>query len=651
MSTRALFQCDRTPIPRAIARQPWDKRLEITRRGSRDLTLRIENVSHALREQLSPLAKDMVHIAAYVYAADQLVNRIHRTDVFGDQWRRYMHLCLPVSDPAFWSEPQVLSQLVSTLEFATEDHWTFSFGPEATEEEQLVFGGAGAKLLSTPDSVFLFSGGADSLSAVVEEVAERRGRPVLVSQRPAPTIDHRQQQLRNRLSEALPQWDYPHVSVWAHRRGSDPEDSSQRARSFLYACLGAAIANSLGLERVLLADNGVVSLNIPTTQQLVGGRASRSTHPKFLYRMNAFLEQVFTEAPKLSNPLWSRTRTEVMRNLADAGVPSLLQHTNSCSHWTRLPAETPHCGVCSQCIDRRFSSLAAGMSAYDVARRYQRDIFRDALSGEPSDELTQATSYVAFARRVHAFTSDDQFLSSIRELDDCIVPSDPDPDSTMRTYLSMLRRHAQTALTVLSQQIKDASDDLAAGRLPSTCLITLNPPRVARPLEMKLQAGPLTPEAQGHFESEKFKSRLLIHITGTPSRRKSNLVLVDGLEVHLDDADFVLFLRIVLQLWLRPDGYLSLREIVLGEGDDSEEALVPRGWQQALSRLRKNFRGRISDLSTLEFIESVRGKVRLSTHRQYVVINCEALLEHENEKIQRLGARFKAAAEKLVVPV
>ena len=49
--------------------------------------------------------------------------------------------------------------------------------------------------MESPDSVFLLSGGADSLCAVVEETAVNGGKPALVSHRPAPLLDNRQKQL------------------------------------------------------------------------------------------------------------------------------------------------------------------------------------------------------------------------------------------------------------------------------------------------------------------------------------------------------------------------------------------------------------------------------------------------------------------------
>ena len=141
--------------------------------------------------------------------------------------------------------------------------------------------------MNRPDSLFLFSGGADSLCAVVEEVVSNQGKPVLLSHRPSGTTDHRQRRLQHLLTESLGEWEYPHVSIWAHRKGGDANDVSQRSRSFLFACLAAAVADSLEIRRIVLADNGVVNLNLPTNQQVIGAKSSRSTHPKFLDGMNS----------------------------------------------------------------------------------------------------------------------------------------------------------------------------------------------------------------------------------------------------------------------------------------------------------------------------------------------------------------------------
>ena len=69
---------------------------------------------------------------------------------------------------------------------------------------------------------------------------------------------------------------------------------------------------------------------------------------------------------------------------------------------------------------------------------------------------------------------------------------------------------------------------------------------------------------------------------------------------------------------------------------------MPPGFDQALSRLRKSFRGRIGTLSPREFIQVQRTRVRLSTHPRYLSVDCHALLQHEDARVRALAERIKS---------
>src|SRR5205085_3697319 len=100
--------------------------------------------------------------------------------------------------------------------------------------------------------------------------------------------------------------------------------------------------------------------------------------------------------PVVSNPLWRRTRAEVLEVLKAARCEQLLQETVSCSHTRGLPTAMLQCGYCSQCVDRRFGAIAAGLEKHDLAERYALDIFRDMLP--EGEQRTVAESFVRFAQ-------------------------------------------------------------------------------------------------------------------------------------------------------------------------------------------------------------------------------------------------------------
>lgn len=136
--TRILVQCDGAEIPEALGRQTWSHQLPINSYGSSaDLNLRAQNLASTVLTSIDSHAADLVRIASYAYAVDQMVSRGGVADVYGQKWRRHFMLCTPVSDPSFWEQKHVRSALTTVLLFVTEDHWEFHFTEAPRETRQL----------------------------------------------------------------------------------------------------------------------------------------------------------------------------------------------------------------------------------------------------------------------------------------------------------------------------------------------------------------------------------------------------------------------------------------------------------------------------------------------------------------------------------
>jgi 7-cyano-7-deazaguanine synthase in queuosine biosynthesis len=453
--TKVLVQCDGARIPPQVAREYKDApRLTLNLLGGRstNVTLRLKEYSDPLNGSLRGECLDLVRTAAYVYAADQLVSRGGDTDIYGGSWRREFMFCLPVSDPAFWDQQAIHDQQV--LGFASEDHWSFCFD-ESRLPEQLPLRMDERGIRHNPDCVVLYSGGVDSLCAAIETNMLDGAKPVLISHHPSGVFDHRQQNLVKELRRYVSNWSFPHTRFQVNRIKSRERDTTQRTRSFLFAALGAASASTLGLSKVVLADNGIVSLNLPINDQEIGAIASRSTHPKFIGFFNKLAATVLPCQPQVCNPLWARTKAEALDVLRSAKAEPLLQETNSCAHRSRLPVVTPHCGVCSQCIERRFASTAAGMEEYDLAERYREDIFRGSLQG---NGLTMAESYVRFARKADGMPVEGLFLE-YPQLNDCILSEDPTPAMTAEALGNLVLRNAATVMAVMAGELAKAAHE------------------------------------------------------------------------------------------------------------------------------------------------------------------------------------------------
>jgi hypothetical protein len=102
---------------------------------------------------------------------------------------------------------------------------------------------------------------------------------------------------------------------------------------------------------------------------------------------------------RVESPFAWHTKTDVVAKLKDAGHLDLIRHSVSCTRTRATTAEKPHCGLCSQCIDRRFAVLAAGCEAHDPVGGYGTELF----TGErpETEDKTMIERWVGTADRGH----------------------------------------------------------------------------------------------------------------------------------------------------------------------------------------------------------------------------------------------------------
>src|SRR3984893_12856531 len=81
-----------------------------------------------------------------------------------------------------------------------------------------------------------------------------------------------------------------HIPVTANKGQEEATEYTQRTRSFLFATLGLIVARMFGRNELSFYENGVVSINLPIAEHVLGARASRTTHPRFL----SYCSQLFS---------------------------------------------------------------------------------------------------------------------------------------------------------------------------------------------------------------------------------------------------------------------------------------------------------------------------------------------------------------------
>lgn len=428
--------------------------------------LRVSQLSKQMVAGLPDRALDLLELAALVYGSDAAVSRGGTADQqMGRKWHRRFVVDMPVRDLAFWQDDDQIGALEKTLMFLSGDRFEFTFRQKTDPEaERWRFFNFNNDSAWSADRVLMFSGGLDSMAGALEEIAEHGHQVALVSHFSATKIAPVQRELRKALAEKFGTDCCRHVPIQVQMTGRGMKEGTHRSRSFLFAVLGAITAQAFGLDRVSFHENGVVSLNLPPVGNVLGTRATRTTHPQTLTRFTTFFSKVFEGGLRVDNPFFWRTKKDVVQTIARLNMKDQIAHTRSCADVHNQTKQHPHCGRCSQCIDRRFAMLAAGQEQYDPADAYRVDLMDDPRSGVVDREI--ALSYV---RNAHAFEfmSPDSLERHFPAVLDAVNHLETPSETTLKMITDLLNRHGAGVSEVMRGIFaKNEPNSFREGSLP-----------------------------------------------------------------------------------------------------------------------------------------------------------------------------------------
>ncbi|PSL17907.1 queuosine biosynthesis protein QueC [Shimia abyssi] len=420
------------------------------------MTLRIGQLNRQLVEGLQDRALDLLEIAALVYCADAAVSRGGPADQkMGEKWHRRFVATMPVRDLKFWQRESVIQALEETLMFLSGDRFEFSFSTKDEQDaERSRFFKFGRNSSWKPHRVLMFSGGLDSFAGAVEEIVEQKHRVALVSHASSTKIAPVQKRLISVLSERYGPETCRHIPMTAQLKSRSTAERTHRTRSFLFAVLGSITATAFGLDRVSFHENGVVSLNLPPVGNVVGTRATRTTHPKTLKLFTDFLRLVFENDMRVDNPFFARTKADVVERISHLGMADQIVETRSCADVHNQTHQYFHCGRCSQCIDRRFAMLSKGLERFDPEDAYRVDLMSDARPNGTDREM--ALSYLRNAVFFENATPD-ALTRSFPVVLDAVNHLDSPPDTAMSMIADLLNRHGKAVTSVMRRTLESKS--------------------------------------------------------------------------------------------------------------------------------------------------------------------------------------------------
>lgn len=335
---------------------------------------------------------DFFLISALVYGVDNLLSREEYSD---DGWAREIEVKFPVYNLDKWVGNEWLFE--EALNFLTGDTWSISFGLNKVENIFIEKKGRWQKNIKTYEkekikSVSLFSGGLDSLIGIIDELVslENDEKILLVShfdfKSSGPNKDQRL--LHNALIEKYANQIYWVQTKLALNRKTQNDDrikieSNYRSRSLFFIGLGVYLST---VDKLIIPENGTISINYPLTPSRVSSLSTRTTHPIVINKLQQILNNCGINL-QLINPYSFDTKGEMFINCKNQEVLKLIYEKSvSCGkrgrkqYWNHKTG-TDHCGVCMPCVYRRSALNKAVLDnqlyGSDITKALSKNSFKD----------------------------------------------------------------------------------------------------------------------------------------------------------------------------------------------------------------------------------------------------------------------------------
>lgn len=296
----------------------------------------------------------LLYLSAIVYAIDRSVGRkIHSVD----GWSREFDVDINI--PGYEVLQPLESQINSLLSFLTGDYWSCHFVGTASihyvkYKTTNYFDGI--------TQVNLFSGGMDSLIGAIDYMTDHPdGKLFLAS--------HYDSIMRGPLSDQdglkrLFGYHYPGRFCAIPAVLIQPGLSSElscRSRSLMFLSIALIIASFSGCK-IVVPENGSVSLNYPLSSSRRASCSTRTTHPVFMKGYRDLIRRMGI-CVDVENPYEKMTKGEMVQNCSDK--PYLLRvvaESNSCGkrgmhQFMYDNHNASHCGHCMPCMYRRAALL------------------------------------------------------------------------------------------------------------------------------------------------------------------------------------------------------------------------------------------------------------------------------------------------------
>ena len=304
--------------------------------------------------KVPPVTYSLLYLSAIVYAIDRGIDR-HRYSI--DGWSR--ELDVDINLPEYELFQPVEEQIDTMLSFLTGDYWNCHFVGTA----QVRYGRYGqTNYFDGITQVNLFSGGMDSLIGVIDYMTDNpNGKLFLAShydsvmRGPLSDQDRLKKIFRRKYSGKYAEMTAVMIT---------PELSAElscRSRSLMFLSIALIVASYANCK-IVVPENGSVSLNFPLSPSRRASCSTRTTHPVFLKQYREVLKALGLTT-QVENPYEKMTKGEMVQHCSDKDyLMSIVEHSNSCGkrgmHQHMYDnTHATHCGHCMPCMYRKAAMI------------------------------------------------------------------------------------------------------------------------------------------------------------------------------------------------------------------------------------------------------------------------------------------------------
>lgn len=304
--------------------------------------------------KVPPVTYSLLYLSAIVYAIDRGIDR-HRYSI--DGWSR--ELDVDINLPEYELFQPVERQIDTMLSFLTGDYWSCHFIGTA----QVRYGRYGqTNYFDGITQVNLFSGGMDSLIGAIDYMTDNpNGKLFLAShydsvmRGPLSDQDRLKKIFRRKYSRQ-----YAEITAVM----ITPELSAElscRSRSLMFLSIALIVASYANCK-IVVPENGSVSLNFPLSPSRRASCSTRTTHPVFLKQYREVLKALGLTT-QVENPYEKMTKGEMVQHCSDKDyLMSIVEHSNSCGkrgmHQHMYDnTHATHCGHCMPCMYRKAAMI------------------------------------------------------------------------------------------------------------------------------------------------------------------------------------------------------------------------------------------------------------------------------------------------------